>query len=353
MIWKYFWNNNTSDIKNEDNEKEIENDSETDNIIENKDNNIENNNFDIETNEVVVSSIENILDDEDDETFEFISKNDLFISENKESFVIISDFLNKYFKKNNNINSFLKEYQLLLNNKSDENNFEKEKLDDIQKFLIVFIDLYESKYYCEKKYLNLLYLFVNKYKGLGWRELFKTIIKFLIANEINIDYEKIIYDLCLISRYDVLFTFIGTQYEEKIYNILSDILITDRLNYQFGKYNEITSLAFWIHNEKTKINKLHNFNYNLSYNISKRTPNLYIKAIEKNSFRVNKSIYLKILRTQFLAPLKNVLINNKNKIKNNTKNNNKNIDFNKKKHNLIKSVNNNVENFNGYLNYIV
>ena len=265
MIWKYFWNNNT------DNEKDEVINNKENNISENEDeiSSIEMDNLDIQTNNIIVSSIENVLNDTD-KTFEFINKNDLFISENKESFTVISNFLKKYFKKNNNINSFLKEYQLLMKNKFDENNIETEKLNDIQNFLIVFIDLYESKYYCEKKYLNLLYLFVNKYKGLGWRELFKTIIKFLIENEVKIDYEKIIYDLCLISRYDVLFTFIGTKYEENIYNILRDILITDRLNYHLGKYNEITSLAFWIHNEKTKINKIYNFNYNLSYKISKR-----------------------------------------------------------------------------------
>lgn len=347
MIWKYFWNNNT------DNEKDEVINNKENNISENEDeiSSIEMDNLDIQTNNIIVSSIENVLNDTD-KTFEFINKNDLFINENKESFAVISNFLNKYFKKNNNINSFLKEYQLLMKNKFNEDNIETEKLNDIQKFLIVFIDLYESKYYCEKKYLNLLYLFVNKYKGLGWRELFKTIIKFLIENEVKIDYEKIIYDLCLISRYDVLFTFIGTKYEENIYNILSDILITDRLNYHLGKYNEISSLAFWIHNEKTKINKIYNFNYNLSYKISKRIPNLYIIAIEKNRFRVNKSVYLKILRTEFLVPLKNILVNNKQNIRNNNKIN-KNIDFNKKKDNIINDVTNNVENYNSYLNYII
>ena len=338
MFWNYFWSSKKEDTNNEPiNNKEEE-------INSSNNNEIEMNDYNIETNQVILDSINNVLEEENT-SFEFINKNDLFVSENKEYFLIISKFLKKYFKQNNDINSFLKKYQLYINNNFNENNFDKEKFDDIQEFLMAFIYIYESNYYCEKKYLNLLYFIVNKNHGLGWRELFKTIIKFLIVNDIDINFDKIIRDICLISRYDVLFAFIGTKYENNIYDILSNIIINDRNNYLIKNNDEITSLSFWLHNEKTKINKIYNFNYNLSYAISKKQPNLYIKAVEKNRFRINKSIYLKILRKEFFVPLKNVVINSKNKERNNNNNTNKN--------NIISNINSNIDNINGYLNFII
>lgn len=339
MFWNFFWSSKkdeTTEIKVEDVNKEEP--------VSSNNNEIEMNDYNIETNQVILNSIDNVLEEENT-NFEFINKNDLFVAENKQYFLIISKFLEKYFKKNNDINSFLKKYQLYINNNINENDFDKEKFDDIQEFLMAFIYIYESNYYCEKKYLNLLYFIINKNEGLGWRELFKTIIKFLIVNDININMEKIINDICLISRYDVLFAFIGTKYETNVYDILSNIIINDRNNYLIKNNDEITSLAFWLHNEKTKINKIYNFNYNLSYAISKKQPNLYIKAVEKNRFRINKSIYLKILRQEFYVPLKKVIINSKNKERNNNNNTNKNK--------IISNINSNVDSINGYLNFII
>jgi hypothetical protein len=335
MFWNYFWsskNEKTTDVK-VDKENEISTNQD-----------IELNDYNVDTNQILLNSINNVLDEENT-SFEFINNNDLFVSENKKYFLTITKFLEKYFKKNNDINSFLKKYQLYINNNLKEEDFDKEKFNDIQNLLLSFSGIYESKYYCEKKYMNLLYFIINKNHGLGWRELFKTIIKYLILKKIKLNYKQIINDVCLISRYDVLFAFIATEYEHHVYDILSNIIINDRNNYLIKNYKEITSLAFWIHNEKTKINKIYNFNYNLSFTISKKQPNLYINAFEKNRLQINKSIYLKILRKDFLVPLKNIIKESKNKER---KNNNKTD-----KLKIINNINNNVDNINGYLNYII
>jgi hypothetical protein len=269
--------------------------------------------------------------------FELIDNNDLFILKNNESLVIIENFINKYFKTNKNINSFLKDYQKYLNQEIINNDFGDEKFNDVQQFLDAFLNIFKNdKYYSEKKFLNLIFFIIDKYQGLGWRELFKTIIIFLIVNDVKLDYSKIIHELTLISRYDTLLVFIGTQYQDQVYNTFKDILIKDRNNYLIQNNKEITYLAIWLHNEKNKLNKLYNFNYYLSYAISIENPNLYIKAVEKNKCRINKSIYLKILRKEFLSPLKKIV----NDIKKKSELNNNQI---------IEGLKNNKENFQNYL----
>jgi hypothetical protein len=230
-----------------------------------------------------------------DDNYEIIDKNDVRLQ-------TISWYLSKYFKKHNEINKFLKLYY---NSQIGDYPY-KEKTEDLETFLQTFLDLHNDNSYDKDKFIKLIHFIVDKNNGLGWRQLFKIIIKFLLENNVNINYEQILHKLITISRYDTMLVFMDTKYESLMYDVFCDILVSDKLN-----GDNISTLAYWIHNEKNDVNKKYNFNYNLSYLISKKLPNLYIQAVEENRFRINKSIYLKILRKDFLVPLKKIILENK------------------------------------------
>ena len=322
MFWNWFSKKET--INSEDNNNNTNND--TNNDVNNEDSNDVNNEDIIKDSNIV--SFDKFKEDE--VMYDYIK--------NKEDFDYIFNFIKDNYKKKH-FNKILITYSNYID---DEHNTIVNKdiiNDDIiysMNNIVVILDSLESNK-LEKYILNILYFVLDKYDGCGWRKLFEILIKVIINNEMDIDLTNIVQNITTYGRFDSLYVFMGSKYENIVIDLFVDLLKIDYDNLLTNNINEISTICKWLPKENSIINKKHKILQKISRKLIPKIDNIYWNqyVYNKNIKRKNDSIYLKIFRKEIVSIIRTKLkirdnkynVNNMNNNKNNNKNNDKNINI--------------------------
>ena len=236
MFWNWFSKKETinSEVNNND----------TNNDVNNEDSNDVNNEDIIKDSNIV--SFDKFKEDE--VMYDYIK--------NKEDFDYIFNFIKDNYKKKN-FNKILITYSNYID---DEHNTIVNKdiiNDDIiysMNNIVVILDSLESNK-LEKYILNILYFVLDKYDGCGWRKLFEILIKVIINNEMDIDLTNIVQNITTYGRFDSLYVFMGSKYENIVIDLFVDLLKIDYDNLLTNNINEISTICKWLPKENSIINK--------------------------------------------------------------------------------------------------
>ena len=284
---------------------------------------------------VKYENIDENIDDNSNENNEFFEDEIMYdYLKHQEDFDYIFNFIKNNYKKEH-FNKILINYSNYIDTEKTtiiSNNFIDNDIIYTMNNIVVILDSLESNK-LDKYILNILYFILDKYDGCGWRKLFEILVKIIIYNELEIDLTNIIYNITTYGRYDSLYIFMGTKYENIVINLLVDLLEIDYENLNNNKINELSTICKWLPKENSYINKKHKILQKISRKLLPKINdinwNQYIHI--KNSRRKNDSIYLKIFRKEIIS-----IIREKLRIRNN--------DFiNKKEKQIEKQIENHME----------
>lgn len=313
MFWNWlFKKDTTNDITNEE-YKNKENNEENDN---NEFNNLKINDEDKDINDNFV---------EDEIMYDYIK--------NKEDFDYIFNFIKNNYRKKH-FNKILINYNKYIDDKNSTIVNKDIINDDIiysMNNFVVVLDSLESNN-LEKYILSILYFLLDKYDGCGWRKLFEILIKIIINNELNVDLTNILHNITTYGRFDSLFVFMGTKYENIAIDLLVDLLKIDYDNLIINNINEISTICKWLPKEDSAINKKHKILQKISKKLISKIDNILWNQLvyNKNVRRKNDSIYLKIFRKEIVSIIKEkikVRDEFSNEVRNKEKNKDKNINI--------------------------